>query len=226
MAFFISLHFIIASCSDRPSTAEKTSSTAGPPSNNKETSTEVQKRILFFGNSLTAAYGLDPSEGFPALIQQKIDSLGLPYVAVNAGLSGETSAGGKERITWLLEEPVSIFVLELGANDGLRGLPLTATRQNLQAIIDQVKKAYPKAQLVIAGMQLPPNMGEEYTSDFRELYKTLTEENNAILIPFLLEGVGGIPTLNQADGIHPTAAGQQIIANNVWTVLRPLLLQE
>ncbi|MCM5526823.1 arylesterase [Parasegetibacter sp. NRK P23] len=181
------------------------------------------KHIVFFGNSLTAGYGLDPSQAFPALIQQRIDSLKLPYLAVNDGLSGETSAGGNTRVEWILKQPVEIFVLELGANDGLRGIPLDETVRNLQSIIDKVKAAYPTAKIVLAGMQVPPNMGKAYSDRFRSLYGELAEKNKAALVPFLLEGVGGIPELNQGDGIHPTAEGHLILAENVWKVLKELL---
>ncbi len=191
-------------------------------------SEEVSKprTILFFGNSLTAGYGLDPAQAFPALIQQKIDSLGLPYKTVNAGLSGETSAGGKARIGWVLRQPADIFVLELGANDGLRGIELAGTRKNLQSILDSVKAKNPATQLVVAGMQLPPNLGQKYTSDFREIFTELAQANQAALIPFLLDNVGGIARLNQPDGIHPTAEGHRIVAENVWKVLEPLLVAD
>jgi len=179
--------------------------------------------ILFFGNSLTAGYGLETAVAFPALIQKKIDSLNLPYQVVNAGVSGETSAGGNSRVDWILKQPVDIFVLELGANDGLRGIPVEETRKNLQSIIDKVKAKYPAAKIVLAGMQVPPNMGQQYASDFQNLYPQLAQKNNAALIPFLLEGVGGIARLNLQDGIHPTAEGHQILAENVWQVLQPQL---
>lgn len=181
------------------------------------------KTILFFGNSLSAGYGLDPAQAFPALIQQKIDSLGLAYTVVNAGLSGETSAGGLRRIDWMLQRKIDVLVLELGANDGLRGIALDDTRRNLQTIIDRVKQKYPQAQIVIAGMQMPPNLGRTYTQSFRALFPDLAQKNNAALIPFLLEGVGGVPDLNLPDGIHPNAAGHRKVAENVWKVLRPLL---
>lgn len=181
------------------------------------------RTILFFGNSLTAGYGVSPSEAFPALIQSRIDSLQLPYTVVNAGLSGETSAGGKSRIGWVLRQPVDIFVLELGANDGLRGIPVSETMKNLQAILDSVKGKYPSARLVLAGMQLPPSMGSQYTSDFRQAFKRLATANKVYLIPFILEGVGGIPELNQQDGIHPTPKGHRIVEENVWRVLKGLL---
>jgi len=182
-----------------------------------------QKNILFFGTSLTAGMGLDPSEAYPALIQHKIDSLKLPYKVINGGLSGETSAGGKGRIDWLLKQPVSIFVLELGANDGLRGLPVAQTTKNLQDIVDRVRAKYPEAKLVMAGMQVPPNMGAKYAADFKNIFPELAQKNDMKLIPFLLDKVGGIPKLNQPDGIHPTAEGDKILAENVWVVLKDLL---
>ena len=182
-----------------------------------------KKRILFFGNSLTAGMGLDPEEAFPALIGQKLDSAKLGYEVVNAGLSGETTAGGRSRVGWVLRQPVDVFVLELGANDGLRGLPLADTRRNLQAIIDTVRRKSPGAKIVLAGMQVPPNMGASYAADFRSIFTELATKNNATLIPFLLEGVAGHPDLNQRDGIHPTAEGDRIIAGTVWKILLPLL---
>jgi len=181
------------------------------------------KNIVFFGNSLTAGYGVEESEAFPALIQIKIDSLKLPYKVINAGVSGETSAGGKTRIDWVLKQPVDVFVLELGANDGLRGISLSETSKNLQAIIDEVKKKYPTAKVVLAGMEIPPNMGKRYTDDFRVLYRLLAEKNQTLLIPFLLKGVGGEPELNQPDGIHPNVKGHRIVADNVWGVLKDVL---
>jgi len=181
------------------------------------------KSIIFFGNSLTAGYGVNPSQAFPSLIQNRIDSLKLPYKVTNAGLSGETSAGGRSRIGWVLRQPVDIFVLELGANDGLRGIPISETITNLQAILDSVKGKYPSAQLVLAGMQIPPSMGSKYTSAFREAFRQLADKNKVHLIPFILEGVGGVPELNQQDGIHPTAKGHKIVEENVWKVLKDLL---
>jgi acyl-CoA thioesterase-1 len=182
------------------------------------------KTILFFGNSLTAGYGLAPEQAFPALIGRRIDSLHLPYKIINAGLSGETSAGGQSRIGWIiLHQPVDIFVLELGANDGLRGIPVTGTTANLQAIIDSVKEKYPAAKIVVAGMQTLPNMGKTYGDAFRNIFPELAGKNKAALIPFLLEGVGGVKELTQPDGLHPTAEGNIIVAGNVWRVLKPLL---
>jgi acyl-CoA thioesterase-1 len=192
----------------------------------KEKKTSVStslKNIIFFGNSLTAGYGVEESEAFPALIQAKIDSLKLPYKVINAGVSGETSAGGKTRIDWVLRQPVYVFVLELGANDGLRGISLSETSKNLQAIVDEIKKKYPSAKIILAGMEIPPNMGKKYTDEFRVLYRQLTEKNQTLLIPFLLKGVGGEPELNQPDGIHPNVKGHLIVAENVWAVLKDVL---
>lgn len=179
--------------------------------------------MLFFGTSLTAGMGLEPSEAFPALVQRKIDSAGLPFRVVNAGVSGETSAAGARRIAWLLEQPVAILVLELGANDALRGQDLVAARHNLQEIIDRTRARYPDVRVVVAGMEAPPNLGRRYTAEFRALFVNLARDNQAALIPFLLEGVGGHPALNQPDGIHPTAEGAAIVAENVWEVVRPVL---
>ncbi len=184
----------------------------------------ASKTVLFFGNSLTAGYGVEPTQAFPALIQQKIDSANLSYKVINGGVSGETSAGGNQRIDFVLkQQPVDVFVLELGANDGLRGIPLGETKKNLQSIIDKVKSKYPGAKLVLAGMQIPPNMGQAYASEFRELYPSLAKQNNMILIPFLLQGVGGESRLNQQDGIHPTAEGHQVVAGTVWQELKGVL---
>ena len=182
-----------------------------------------KKNILVFGNSLTAGLGVEPDEAFPALIGNKIDSLNLPYEVINAGLSGETTAAGKERINWLLKQKVDVFVLELGANDGLRGIPLTETRKNLQSIIDQVKAKYPEAKQIMTGMEVPPNMGSKYASEFRVIFPELAKKNNMALVPFLLDKVGGVPELNQSDGIHPTPEGHKILAENVWVVLKDLL---
>lgn len=184
---------------------------------------EKAKTIVFYGNSLTAGYGIDPSEAFPAVVQGKIDSLQLPYKVINAGLSGETTAGGKGRIDWILRQPVNIFVLELGGNDGLRGIPIAETSKNLQAIIDAVRAKYPEAKIILAGMQVPPNMGRNYANQFRAVFEQLAAVNKVELIPFLLENVGGVASLNQADGIHPNPQGARIVADNVWKVLLPML---
>ncbi|MDB5012827.1 MAG: arylesterase [Daejeonella sp.] len=179
------------------------------------------KSILIFGNSLTAGFGLDDpaTEAFPSIIQQKIDSLNLPYKVINGGLSGETSAGGNGRIEWLLKNKVDVFVLELGANDGLRGIPVDQTYKNLQSIISKVKAKYPECKLILTGMMIPPNMGEQYATNFKTIFPKLAKENNMAFVPFLLEGVAGNRKLNQQDGIHPTAEGAKILADNVWKVL-------
>lgn len=189
----------------------------------QDTNQTDKKTILFFGNSLTAGYGLDESESFPSLIQNRIDSLGLPYMVVNAGLSGETTSGGKNRIEWVLKQKVDVFVLELGANDVLRGLDLKETEANLSAILDKVRSTYPDAKLVLAGMQAPPNMGNDYTRRFSNIFPRLAKEYNAGLIPFLLDGVASIPSLNLADGKHPNAEGQKIVRDNVWEVLEGVM---
>ena len=182
------------------------------------------KTILFFGDSLTAGYGLDDiNDAFPAIIQSMVDSLDLNYTVINSGLSGETSAGGRSRIKWVLNQKIDVFVLELGANDGLRGVPLQETRENLQAIIDAVVDKEPDATIILAGMQLPPNMGTEYTSEFSSIFYELAQKNDLELIPFILKNVGGIPELNQEDGIHPTIEGQKIVANNVWNILEKVI---
>lgn len=183
------------------------------------------KTVLFFGDSLTAGYGLDDpaSDSYPSVVQEKIKHANLPYTVVNAGNSGETSAGGLGRIDWVLKQKVNVFILELGANDGLRGIPVSETTKNLQAIISKVKAKYPDAKLVITGMQLPPSMGVAYANDFKNIFPKLASKNNMTLIPFLLDKVGGIAKLNQADGIHPTKEGAKIVADNVWTVLKGVL---
>jgi len=220
--FFIA--FFLLSCgqsktekaTEEPNATEQTEDTLAT-----ETATNS---ILFFGDSITAGYGLDDSEdAYPAVVQQKIDSLSLQYTVINSGVSGETTAGGKSRIDWVIKQNPAIFLLELGANDGLRGVALSETRANLQAIIDVVKDKSPETTIILAGMELPPNMGQEYTKGFKQLYVDLAEKNNIAFIPFILKEVGGVPSLNQADGIHPTIEGHKIVANTVWESLKPLL---
>lgn len=181
------------------------------------------KTILFFGDSLTAGYGLSTEEAFPALVEQSLNKKGKPVKVVNAGLSGETSAGGLSRIDWVLRQPIDIFILELGANDGLRGLPLDQTRKNLQSIIDKVKIKYPKVKIVVTGMMVPPNLGNEYTAEFSKIFPQLAKKNNASLIPFLLQDVAGIEKLNLPDGIHPNPDGHKIVAGNVMKIVEPLI---
>ena len=214
--------FLLASCNN--SSPQQNSQAPSDSSSQDTAKTESSKRILFFGNSLTAGLGLDDqSEAFPALIQAKIDSLGLGYTCINAGLSGETSAGGKDRIDWLLKDKIDVFVLELGANDGLRGISPDATYQNLNEIVNKVKKAYPDCKLVLTGMMVPPSMGDQYFKDFAAIFPKLAKEQNMTLVPFLLDKVAGIQSLNQGDGVHPTKEGQQILAENVWTHLKTIL---
>ncbi|MCC5920778.1 MAG: arylesterase [Cyclobacteriaceae bacterium] len=181
--------------------------------------------ILFFGDSITAGYDLDEEDAFPGIIQSKIDEKGLPYRVVNAGLSGDTSASGKKRLDWFLEDEPKIFILELGANDGLRGLPLSETKKNLITIIDQVRAMNEEMIIFLAGMQIPPNMGQEYTTEFQKMFPQIAEEKEVLLIPFLLEGVAGDPDLNLPDGIHPNEEGHRILANTVWQQLEPVLKQ-
>lgn len=217
--FIVSLIILFSSCTND----EKAQGNTQNNNANESAPVAKKKTIVFFGNSLTAGYGLSPSEAFPAIIQKRIDTLGLPYQVVNAGVSGETSSGGKTRIDWILQQPVDIFVLELGANDGLRGTLLSETKKNLQDIIDTVKAKYPNIKLVFAGMEIPPNMGQAYTTEFRNIYTDLAAKNNMTLIPFLLQGVGGEPDLNLEDGIHPNEEGHRIVAENVWKELEKLL---
>jgi acyl-CoA thioesterase-1 len=204
--------------------AEKKASPAAVADRADSTATATKKTILFFGNSLSAGYGLDdPRQAFAGLVLSRLDSLGLPWTVVNAGVSGETTAGGEGRIDWILKQPVDIFVLELGGNDGLRGIPVTETRENLQTIIDKVRSAYPNVKIVLAGMMVPPNMGPDYGKEFEKIYPELAAKNKVTLIPFLLEGVGGEPSLNLPDGIHPTPEGHRIVMETVWKALQPLL---
>lgn len=212
---------LLVSCGEKE--GGKTGTDTGTGKETVKNNSEERGVILFFGTSLTAGLGLESEQAFPALIQHKIDSLDLKYEVINAGLSGETSAAGKNRIGWVLNQKVDVFVLEIGANDGLRGVPIEETRKNLQAIIDTVRAKNPETEILLAGMQIPPNMGTAYTTEFRELFPRLAQENDIYLIPFLLEDVGGIPEMNQQDGIHPTAEGQKILARNVWDVLEPVI---
>ena len=222
---YFSLIILLVSCkADAKKTTSKKEVTTNVVSTKTENTTTNKKRIVVFGDSLTAGYGLeDVEDAYPGLLQQKIDSLQLGYTVINSGISGETTAGGKNRIDWVLNQKPSVFILELGANDGLRGVPLTETKMNLQYIIDAVKTKYPSTEIVLAGMQIPPNFGQDYTNEFKNIFPALAQKNQVVLIPFLLENVGGIPSLNQSDGIHPTAKGHKILAKNVWEVLAPIL---
>ena len=188
-----------------------------------ETTTSSKKNIMFFGDSLTAGYGLDEEESYPSLIQNRIDSLGLSYQVINAGLSGETTTGGLGRIDWVLQQPIDVFVLALGSNDMLRGLDLSLSKDNLRKILDKVREHSPSAKIILAGMLSPPNMGEDYSRGFNGMFGEIAKDYNASLIPFLLEGVAGDPSLNLADGKHPNAIGQTIVVENVWQILKEVL---
>lgn len=223
---FLSFLFFQISCSETSNENSVTSENTDNQSLNSENNMASKKKnIIFFGDSLTAGHGLDDvsSHGYTALIQNRIDSLGLNYKVINAGVSGETTAGGNEKVNWTLRQPMDIFVLELGGNDGLRGIDPKSSKQNLQEIIDKVKAKNPGAKIILAGMEAPPNMGERFTSEFRAMYPELAEKNNTALIPFFLKNVGGVPELNQRDGIHPNVEGQKYLTENVWEVLKDLL---
>ena len=209
---FSLIGLFLLSCSSGEKKAEETLGESAP----KTETTSEKKTILFFGNSLTAGYGIDPEDAFAGRTQERLDSLGKDFRVINGGLSGETTAGGLSRLDWFLEEEPYIFVLELGGNDGLRGIQLSETKSNLLAIIDKVKANYPNTIIILAGMQIPPNMGQEYTTEFQKIYPSVASEKNVTLIPFLLEGVAGDPALNLPDGIHPTAEGHKIVFENVW----------
>jgi acyl-CoA thioesterase I len=178
---------------------------------------------LFVGTSITAGLGLEPDSAYPQLIDRKLDSLGLPFDAVNAGVSGETSAGLLRRIDWLLREPFDVVVVETGANDGLRGVPVATVRSNLQQIVDRIKSSRPDAAILLVQMEALPNLGENYTSEFRAMFPELARANRLTLLPFLLDGVAGHRELNQADGIHPNMEGERVVAENVWRALKPIL---
>ena len=223
MFCYFLLFVLSLSCGETNKKETTTVTDTGEASESLKTAASKDKVILCFGNSITAGMGLNLEEAFPALIQNKLDSLGLSYQVINAGLSGETTASGKNRVGWVLNQKVDVFILELGANDGLRGIPLSETKSNLQSIIDLVLEKNPDTKIVLAGMEIPPNMGPEYTSEFRKMFSELAEENKLKLIPFLLNNVAGIPDLNQADGIHPTVEGHKIVAENVWAVLKDIL---
>jgi acyl-CoA thioesterase-1 len=226
------LAFAAAGCRDASAPADTSATPAPTPatSRGEEAKTleggDDRPVILFVGTSLTAGLGLDVTEAFPAVFQRMLDEAGLRYRAVNAGVSGETSAGALRRIDWLLRQPVAVLVLETGANDGLRGQNPEETRNNIQAIFDRARQQDPPPRLALVAMEALPNYGKEYGDGFRAIYPELAEANDALLIPFLLDGVAGNPELNQADGIHPTAEGQERVAQNVWESLEPLLLED
>jgi acyl-CoA thioesterase-1 len=211
--------------SDPARPAPDTTAAAQPaPQTAPDTTGDEGLRVLVLGNSIAAGLGVSSEAAFPARLQRKVDSLGWNVRVQNAGVSGETTAGGRRRIGWLLSDDVDVLVLELGGNDGLRGVDLQSTKQNLRAIIDTTIAAHPEARVLLAGMQIPPNLGPEYTEQFRQLYPTVAAQYDRVsLIPFVLEDVAGVDSLMQDDGIHPTAAGHRVVARNVWDQLRPLL---
>jgi len=176
-------------------------------------------RIVVLGDSITAGYGLDPSQAYPALLQEKITAAGLPYTVVNAGVSGDTTAGGLRRLDWTLSRPTAVLIIALGGNDGLRGIAPQQTAENLTGIIQRARAKFPAIQVIVAGMEMPGNMGPDFVAQFRAVFPRVATDGSATLVPFLLEGVGGKPELNQPDLIHPTAAGQQRVAENVWPIL-------
>jgi acyl-CoA thioesterase I len=183
------------------------------------------KALLVLGDSIAAGYGLEADQAFPALLQEKIDEAGLHYRVINGGLSGDTTAGGLRRIDWLLKQKIDLLLVELGGNDGLRGITPEETRKNLLGILTKAKEKYPKLKIVVAGMQMPANMGEDYTKKYRDVFPSVAKETGATLIPFLLEGVAGQVELNQPDRIHPNPEGHKIVAGTVWKILKPILEQ-
>jgi acyl-CoA thioesterase-1 len=199
-------------------------STTPPPARSEAAApapTAPRPRIVVLGDSLTAGLGLEPGQAYPALLQKRLDAAGLKYEVVNAGVSGDTSAGGLRRIDWALDGDVKILVVALGGNDALRGLPVEQLRENLTTIVERAKARGIK--VILAGMEAPPNFGPAYTASFRQTYRDVARQHGAILIPFLLDGVAGLPELNQGDGIHPTAAGAEKVAETVWSALRPIV---
>ena len=225
LPIIILLSICIQGCKDKQSSTEEVVKSEAIQTDTSKASTESsQKNILCFGNSLTAGYGIDDeSKIWPTLLQKRIDSLELGYNVINAGLSGETTAGGAGRIDWVLNQKVDIFFLELGANDMLRGLDVNSTNENLKKILDKVHAKYPGIPIVLAGMMAPPNMGKDYEKAYNAIFPTLSKEYKAALIPFFLEGVAGIPELNLKDGKHPNENGQLVVLENVWQAMSPLL---
>lgn len=215
---FLSILVILAGCGTSSESKKQN------PTDIEKTDTKIaQKTILFFGNSLTAGYGIEQEDSFAGLTQARLDSLQIDYRVINGGLSGETTAGGLSRLDWFLEDEPTIFVLELGGNDGLRGIIPSESKKNLLGIIEKVQTKYPETKIILAGMQIPPNMGQEYTDEFKKIYPQIATEKNVTLIPFLLEGVAGNPDLNLPDGIHPTESGHKIVFETIWIYLKNLI---
>lgn len=218
------MSFLLTSCKgDNKNQISETKEVVNTKKEDDSAKTMDKKVIMFYGNSLTAGYRLEESESFPSIIEDKIDSLELNYSVINAGLSGDTSYDGLKRLDWVLNSKVDVFILELGANDMLRGLPIKNTRENLTSIIQKVKIKYPEAIIAICAMAGAPNMGSDYVLEFEKIYNDLSEIEGVNYIPFFLEGVSGNPDLLLADGKHPNAEGQKIVANNIWTSLKNLL---
>ncbi|MHA7130987.1 arylesterase [Algoriphagus namhaensis] len=215
--FFLLLMLVFSFC-EAPK--EEKTEVATASEEQTQADTDSEKTILFFGNSLTAGYGIDQDDSFAGLTQKRLDSLGYEYKVINGGLSGETTAGGLSRLDWFLEVEPDIFILELGGNDGLRGIKISETQSNLEGIIDKVREKYPETHIILAGMQIPPNMGQEYTAEFTKIYPEVAEKKGVTLIPFLLENVGGIPELNLPDGIHPTEEGHKIVFETIWPYIK------
>jgi acyl-CoA thioesterase I len=214
-----------AALPDGGAVLDTTQSAAGGPATTTAVERAGQRTVLFVGTSLTAGYGVGDDVAWPAVIQEKIDAAGLPFRVSNAGISGETSAGGLRRIDWSLQQPLDVLVLELGANDGLRGLDPDAMRSNIDEIMRRTRSRYPDVAIVLIGMEAPPNLGDAYTSRFRRVFMELAREHDATLVPFFLDGVAGVRQLNIDDGIHPNAEGHRVLAENVWPVLQPVLQQ-
>lgn len=208
-------------CQTAPSAVKPAEPGAPAASTPTEKRKDTRPVIVAFGDSLTAGYGLPESENYTTLLQEKLDAAGYQYRVVNAGVSGDTSAGGARRLDWSLEGDVKFMILELGGNDGLRGLPVTELKKNLAQIIEAAQAR--KITVILAGMEAPPNLGAAYANSFRQVYRDLARQYSVVLIPFVLEGVGGKPELNQPDGIHPNAEGEKVFTENVWRVLEPVL---
>ena len=183
----------------------------------------AKRRLVVLGDSLAAGYGVDRGEGWPERVGARIQKAGLPFDVVNAGVSGDTTAGGLRRLDWVLRQPVDVLVIELGGNDGLRGIAPAATRSNLVAMVRRTRARWPSSTVVVAGMQMPPSMGADHAESFRKVFPEVAREEKTELIPHLLEGVGGVPDLNQEDLIHPTPAGHEVVASNAWVTLEPVL---
>ena len=219
-----SLIVVMAACA-----SDERASSEPPPGRSHEAAPVAdaaasRPRVVALGDSLTAGLGLEPGQAYPALLQQRLDAAGLKYDVVNAGVSGDTSAGGLRRVDWALEGDVKVLIVALGGNDALRGLPVEQLRENLTEILERARAR--DIKVILAGMEAPPNFGAAYTAAFRQAYRDVAAEHKAVLIPFLLEGVAGLPEMNQGDGIHPTAAGAQKVADIVWSALRPIVTPE